>query len=261
MSSPTPLVVIPAPHLASGRVLGWSGGGYALPERYVAALGRAGARAVLLPPPGATPPEEALAPFDGLLLAGGGDIEPSFYGAGHHPKVYGTDAERDEAELALVGAAMDMGLPTLAICRGLQVLNVALGGTLHQHLPDLGGTHLHGHPVTGESVVHHVKLAAGTRLADACGREALRCMSHHHQGIDRLGQGLTPVAWSEDGLVEGFEADDGAWVVGVQWHPEITAAEDRSQQALFDGFVAHARHGAGRQARSSSAIRKARSMD
>jgi putative glutamine amidotransferase len=237
MPSPPPLVVIPAPHLASGRVLGWSGGGYALPERYVGALRRAGARPVLLPPPGATPPEEALAPFSGLLLAGGGDIEPRRYGAPPHPKVYGTDAERDEAELALVGAAIDAGLPTFAVCRGLQVLNVARGGTLHQHLPDLEGMHLHGHPVTGESVVHDVKLAAGTRLADACGREALRCMSHHHQGIDRLGDGLTPVAWSEDGLVEAIEADDGAWVVGVQWHPEITAAEDRSQQALFDGFV------------------------
>lgn len=255
-----PLVVIPAPHLASGRVLGWSGGGYALPERYVAALGRAGARPVLLPPAGAAPPQDALAPFDGLLLAGGGDIEPSHYGARPHPEVYGSDAERDEAELALVRAAVDMGLPTLAICRGMQVLNVALGGTLHQHLPEMEGMHLHGHPVTGESVLHHVKLAAGTRLAHACGREALRCMSHHHQGIDRLGWGLTPVAWSEDGLIEAAEADDGAWVVGVQWHPEISAAEDRYQQALFDGFVAQARL-AGRQPRSSSAMRKAKSID
>ncbi len=260
MPRPAPLVVIPAPHLASGRVLGWSGGGYALPERYVAALARAGARPVLLPPPGAVPPEDALAPFDGLVLAGGGDVEPWRYGGEQHPKVYGTDAERDEAELALVGAAMDMGLPTLAICRGMQVLNVALGGTLHQHLPEMEGMHLHGHPVTGESVLHHVKLAAGTRLAHACGREALRCMSHHHQGIDRLGRGLTPVAWSEDGLIEAAEADDGAWVVGVQWHPEITAAEDRYQQALFDGFVAQARLG-GSQPRSSSAMRKARSID
>ncbi len=253
MPSPAPLVVVPSPHLASGRVLGWSGGGYALPERYVAALRRAGARPVLLPPAAARPPEEALAPFSGLLLAGGGDIEPSRYGAGRHRDLYGIDAERDEAELDLVGAAMGMGLPTLAICRGLQVLNVSLGGTLHQHLPELEGMHLHGHPVTGESILHDVKLAAGTRLADACGCETLRCMSHHHQGIDRLGEGLSPVAWSDDGLVEAVEPEDGSWVVGVQWHPEVTAAEDRKQQSLFDGFVA--------QARSSSATRKARSMD
>ena len=245
MLSPAPLVVIPAPHLASGRVLGWSGGGYALPERYVAALERAGARTVLLPLSSAHPPEEALGPYSGLLLAGGGDLEPARYGAAPHPGTYGVHVQRDEAELALVAAAIEMGLPVMAICRGLQVLNVALGGTLHQHLPDLAGMHLHGrpgHPGPGESVMHDVKVAAGTRLADACGCETLRCTSHHHQGIDRLGQGLVATAWSDDGLVEGVEADaDGAWVVGVQWHPETTAAEDRCQQSLFDGFVAQTR--------------------
>lgn len=237
-----PLVVIPTPHLASGRVLGWSAGGYALPDRYVAALERAGARAVLLPPTSAIPPDDALAPFSGLLLAGGGDLDPKAYGAGPHPHVYGTHAERDEAELGLARVAVEMGLPVLAICRGLQVLNVAAGGTLHQHLPEIEGMHLHGHPVTGESVFHDVKVAAGTRLADACGCETLWCTSHHHQGIDRLGDGLVPTAWSGDGLVEGIEAeDDAAWVVGVQWHPEMTAAEDPLQQALFDGFAAQAR--------------------
>ena len=242
MASPAPLVVVPAPHLGSGRVLGWSGGGYALPDRYVAALRRAGARPVLLPPLGYGPAAEALAPFAGLLLAGGGDLEPSRYGAGPHPQVYGTDPDRDEAELDLALTAMETGLPVLAICRGLQVVNVALGGTLHQHLPEVEGLHLHGHPVTGQSVVHDVKLGSASRLAEACGCQTLRCTSHHHQAIDRLGRGLVATAWSEDGLVEGIELDsNGAWVVGVQWHPETTAAEDRSQQALFDGFVAQTR--------------------
>ena len=200
---------------------------------------------MLLPLTSAHPPEEALSPFAGLLLAGGGDVQPARYGAAAHPAQYGVQPERDEAELALATAAMDMGLPLMAICRGMQVLNVATGGTLHQHLPELAGTHLHGrpgHPGPGESVMHDVKVAAGTRLADACGRESLHCTSHHHQGIDRLGQGLVASAWSDDGLVEGVEAEsDEAWVVGVQWHPETTAADDPSQQALFDGFVAQTR--------------------
>ncbi len=246
MVSPAPLVVIPTPHLASGRVLGWTAGGYALPDRYVSALHRAGARPVLLPPTSALPAEEALAPFSGLLLAGGGDLEPASYGAAPHAAVYGTHAERDEAELALVKAAMRLALPVMAICRGLQILNVAAGGTLHQHLPEVEGTHAHGLPVNGTSVLHDVKVAAGTRLADVSGSEMLSCTSYHHQGIDRLGEGLVSTAWSDDGLVEGLEPDaDGPWVMGVQWHPEMTAAEDPSQQALFDGFVARAREYAG----------------
>jgi putative glutamine amidotransferase len=197
---------------------------------------------VLLPPTSATPPEEALAPFSGLLLAGGGDVEPACYGGGDHPEIYGTHAERDQAELALARAAIDMGIPVMAICRGLQILNVAAGGTLYQHLPDVEGMHPHGRPVMGASVFHDVKVASGTRLAEACGCETLYCTSHHHQGIDRLGQGLVPTAWSDDGLVEGVEAEaDESWVMAVQWHPEMTAADDPYQQALFDGFVAQAR--------------------
>jgi putative glutamine amidotransferase len=236
-SSP-PLVAVPAYHLAAGRVLEWSRGGYAVPEAYVASLRRAGARVALLPPDLGTPPADLLAPFAGLLLAGGGDVDPDRYGGGpHHPAVYGVDHERDEAELRLAGHAVETGLPVLAICRGMQLLNVALGGTLHQHLPDLQGMDLHGHPTRHAPVLHDVKVEAGTRLAHACGQVVLRCTSHHHQAVDRLGAGLAPVAWSGDGLVEGAELEGGAWVVGVQWHPELTAAEDATQQALFDGFV------------------------
>jgi len=201
---------------------------------------------VLLPPVGARAVEEALVAFDGLLLAGGGDIEPARYGARPHPEIYGTDPARDEAELTLVRAALGLGLPVLAVCRGLQVLNVALGGTLHQHLPELEGMDFHGHPRADASALHDVKVAAGTRLAEACSSEVLRCTSHHHQGIDRLGEGLAVVALSGDGLIEAVEpADpDAPWLVAVQWHPEMTAADDPLQQALFDGFVAEvAAHG------------------
>lgn len=234
-----PLVAIPAYHLAAGRVADWSRGGYAVPDAYVSALHRAGARAVLIPTMEIGDAETALAPFDGLLLAGGGDIHPSRYGGQPHPEVYGVDPARDAAELALVGAALAFGRPIFAICRGMQVLNVALGGTLHQHLADLQGMDLHGQPGHDLSVVHDVKVTEGTLLAQAGGRSVLRCTSHHHQAVDRLGAGLTAVAASGDGLVEAVELEDSGdqWVLGVQWHPEMTASEDRSQQALFTGLA------------------------
>ena len=238
-----PLVAIPTYHLHAGRVIDWARGGYAVPEAYVAALQRAGVRPVLLPPSPGADPAEVLAPFDGLLLAGGGDVDPDRYGAAStHPAVYGIDAERDQSELSLVPAAAAMDLPVFAICRGMQVLNVALGGTLHQHLPDLSGLDLHGHPAEDASVLHDVTVAGGSRLAGACDREALRCTSHHHQGVDRLADGLRAVAWSADGLIEGVEPDGDRWVLGVQWHPEMTAGEDPSQQALFDEFARFVGH-------------------
>ena len=129
-------------------------------------------------------------------------------------------------------------MPVLAICRGVQVLNVALGGTLHQHLPDDMGWSVHGTPRDGGAVRHDVRVSAGSRLAAACRTEAVVAMSHHHQGLDRLGDGLTATAWTADGLVEGVELSGPAWVVGVQWHPELSAADDPAQQSLFDSFVA-----------------------
>lgn len=233
-------MAIPAYHLAAGRVADWSRGGFAIPEAYVASLHRAGGRAVLLPATDSDDVVAALAPFDGLLLAGGGDIEPRRYGGGAHPEVYGVDPSRDAAEFALVGAALAAGLPIFAICRGMQVLNVALGGTLHQHLPDRQGLDLHGQPGRDLSVVHDVKVSEATILAQACGLPVLRCTSHHHQAVDVLGAGLRVVASTGDGVVEAVELVDAGsrWVLGVQWHPEMTASEDRSQQALFASLVA-----------------------
>ncbi|HVM01421.1 MAG TPA: gamma-glutamyl-gamma-aminobutyrate hydrolase family protein [Acidimicrobiales bacterium] len=238
MGRSTPLVAVAAYHLAAGRVVDWARGGYAVPEGYVACLRRAGCRPLLLPPAPDVPAGELLEPFGGLLLAGGGDVDPARYGAADvHPTIYGVDHVRDEAELALARAALAGGLPVLAICRGMQVLNVAGGGTLHQHLPDLQGMDLHGHPTRQSSVLHDVKVEAGSRLARACGREVLRCTSHHHQGVDRLGEGLVATGWSGDGLIEAIEVPGEQWAVGVQWHPEVTAAEDPVQQALFDEFA------------------------
>ena len=209
-----------------------------MPEPYVEALLRAGAEPAMLAPR-AGAPADLIDRFDGLVLIGGGDVEPKRYGATErHPEVYGTNPGRDDFEIALVGTVAETGMPTLAICRGVQVVNVAFGGTLHQHLPDVPGLITHGVPVGRAN--HEVKVAESSRLAEACGKVALVCASSHHQGLDSVGRDLMPVAWSEDGLVEAVERPDG-WLVAVQWHPEETAAEDPAQQGLFDAFVERAR--------------------
>ena len=221
--------------LVAGRVTGWHSGAYAVPTAYVEAIRRAEGRPVLVAPPD-DDPRSILDPFDGLLLIGGGDVEPHHYGAEEHRELYGRDPDRDRLELALVCLAAERGFPTLAICRGAQVVNVALGGTLHQHLPEMDGLAGHGLPAGGASASHQVTWAEGSRLAEACGRPVVDAYSSHHQGLDRLGAGLRPVAWTGDGLVEGVEHERG-WLVAVQWHPEATAERDPAQQALFDAFV------------------------
>ena len=237
-----PLVAIPTYHLGAGQVGNWQGA-YALPEPYVAALRAAGARTALLPPSQPAEPEELLAPFDGLLLAGGGDIEPARYGAADHPAQYGTDPDRDELELELARAAARLGVPTLGICRGVQLLNVAFGGTLVQHLPDADGGVEHRNEA--KQAMHGLRIEPGSRLAEALGQIEAEGLSHHHQGLDRLGEGLRPVAWAPDGLVEGIEREEG-WTVGVLWHPESTAAADPVQHRLLSAFVDVAsRHGQG----------------
>jgi putative glutamine amidotransferase len=235
-----PLVAVVAYHLPLGRVTKWDSGAYALPDTYVSALRRAGARPVLLSGPDAGPAEEILASFDGLVLAGGGDVDPALFGAQPHPRQYSVDVDRDGIEIDLVLAADHAGMQTLGICRGVQVVNVAFGGTLHQHLPDLPELGPHGTPRGGPPTTHDVKVSESSRLFSACGRATMDCLSSHHQGLDRLGDGLTPVASTGDGLVEAVERP-GGWMLAVQWHPEETAAEDPSQQALFDTFAEQAR--------------------
>ena len=239
----TPLIAVAGYRLAAGRVSGWDVSAIAVPEYYLTAVRRAGGWPAIVSAPDAEGPgaDEDPPGFDALLLVGGGDVDPARYGAKPHAEVYGTDRRRDEFEMRLVSDAVTAHRPVLAICRGIQVLNVALGGTLRQHLKDLPGAIPHGNPTEADPWVdHELKVSESSRIAQACGQVAFSARASHHQAVDRLGRGLRAVAWTEDGVIEAIEADRG-WVVGVQWHPERTAAEDETQQALFDALVHQAR--------------------
>lgn len=242
LSMAKPLIAIAAYRLNPGRVAMWGEtAAVALPATYVEALARAGGHPVLLSALDPGPASELLEPFDALVLAGGGDIDPATYGQETHAKVYGVDPNRDRMEMDLLAEAMRTHKPALCICRGMQVANVALGGTLTQHLPEVPDMGEHGVPLGG-GTVHEIRVAEGSRLADALGAAVAMATCHHHQGVDRLGEGLVASGWSADGLVEGLElADHGEpWLLGVQWHPEETAAGDPAQQALFGALVSEA---------------------
>jgi putative glutamine amidotransferase len=246
MDRSRPLIAVPAYRLEPGRVARWPEGGYGVPAPYVDALRRAGARTAILPPGEKADPDELLVAFDGLLLVGGGDVDPTRYGAERGAHDYGIEPGRDAFEIALLRAADRAAIPTLCICRGAQVMNVAFGGTLHQHLPDIDGLLEHGVPLDDTTSLHDVEPDQETRLATATETSSLRCASHHHQGIAVVGEGLRVAGRSSDGLVEAIERNaasdtDGGWILGVQWHPEETAATDPSQQALFDTLVRLAR--------------------
>jgi putative glutamine amidotransferase len=201
-----------------------------LPYNYLQALQRAGALALMLAPdPQLTAdPGEALALIDGLMLAGGADIDPASYGQEAHAETVATVPERDAFEIALVNAAIERDMPILGICRGMQLINVACGGTLLQHLPERFG-HSEHRRVMGsfEGSDHPVRLVEGSLAARAAGETLHLTKSHHHQGVDRLGGGLLVSGTSElDGLPEAIEMPDSRFVLGVQWHPE---ADDHSK--------------------------------
>jgi gamma-glutamyl-gamma-aminobutyrate hydrolase PuuD len=201
-----------------------------VPYDYVRAVERAGGRAVLVPPD-EDGIEEVLDALDGLIFSGGNDMAPESYGAEADPATNGTNPARDRGELALLTAALERDLPVLAICRGVEVLNVAREGDLVQHLPDVVGHEEH-RVVVGEFSEHTVRVDPSSRIGEV--RGAVK--SHHHQGLGRLGKGLREVAWAEDGIVEAVEDPDKRFLVGVLWHPE--AGED---QRLFEQLVEAAR--------------------
>jgi putative glutamine amidotransferase len=203
-------------------------------QPYLQALRRAGGEGVVVLPDRGLVDRlpKLLARFDGLLLTGGGDVDPRRYGATTvHDEVAGIDVDHDAFELAAFRTAVDLDLPVLAICRGCQIVAVAQGGTLDQHITDDEVDVQHrGH-------LHEVEVEEGSRLAAAVGARSLSVSSRHHQAVADVGRGLRVTARASDGVVEGVEFPD-RWVVGVQWHPEDTAADDPAQQGLFDAFVA-----------------------
>jgi putative glutamine amidotransferase len=204
-----------------------------VPADYVRAVERAGGRPLLVPP-AKNGVVETLDAVDGLVFSGGADLDPALYGQEPHPKTAGVGEERDRAELALLEGALERDMPVLAICRGSQVLNVARGGDLVQHLPEVVGDEKHKH-TPGTFADHDVSLEEGTRLAEILGDHA-PVKSHHHQGFGRVGVGLRVAAHAEDGTIEAVEDPSHRFALGVLWHPE--AGEDAK---LFEELVRQAR--------------------
>ncbi len=238
-----PLILVPGRPLRPGRISGWWDGAVGAPSAYVEALQRAGGReAVLMPVEGTSETEAAalVRRFDGLLLMGGGDVDPARYGEERHAEVLGVSARRDAFELALSRAAVEAGLPVLAVCRGMQVLNVALGGTLHQHI-DGDSDVPHRDPEGEGDALHAVRFEPGSRIARALGKERTEVVASHHQALAKLAPRLVATGWAEDDHVEAVEHEEG-WIVGVQWHPERSAEADPEQQRLFDALVQHAQN-------------------
>jgi putative glutamine amidotransferase len=203
-----------------------------VPLSYVRAIERAGGRPLVIPPSeGAI--EETLSVLDGILFSGGSDLDPALYDAEAHPETQGVHEARDRAEMALLGAALERDMPVLAVCRGSQVLNVARGGDLVQHLPEVLGHEEHKH-TPGEYSDHDVTLKPDTCVGGILGDRA-PVKSHHHQGFGRIGEGLREAGYAEDGTVEALEDPSKRFAVGVLWHPE-----EGEDMALFEALVQQA---------------------
>ena len=215
----------------------WDRDTFLLQRSYVEAIQRAGGVAIMLPPDPAVKadPDRVLDVLDGLILAGGRDVDPALYGAERHPETDPPVTERDEFEIALARRALERDLPLLGICRGMQVMNVARGGTLVQDLPEHVGHEDHRRALgTFEGNDHPVHLTEGSLAAGAAGEVSHGTLSHHHQGIDRVGDGFRVTGWADDDeLPEALEDPDRRFALGVQWHPE---ADERSRviAALVD---------------------------
>jgi putative glutamine amidotransferase len=233
------MVIVALTGRRMGRTQKWPyTGAAALPRAYLDAVVRAGGQPVIVND--ARDPKELLSRVDALVLTGGPDLDPARYGETAHPSVYGVDAADDEFECSLTEAALVRSVPTLAICRGIQVLNVARGGTLHQHIADDPGVPAHGEPgVLDGARRHEVTLDADSLVADVMDATRVTASCHHHQAIAELGDGLRVVGRAKDGIVEALEID-GAFLLAVQWHPEDTAEDDPAQQRLFDALVRRA---------------------
>jgi putative glutamine amidotransferase len=215
----------------------WDQEAHLVADSYVSAVQRTGAIAVLLPVD-TRAPLELLDRIDGLLLIGGADLDPSSYGAERDPDTESTYRDRDDFELTLLKGAIERGMPVFGICRGMQIINVAFGGTLMQHIPQVEGANPHRKAVgTFDGTEHSIALEPGSLTADAAGEEVHEAHCHHHQAIDELGEGLVVSGRAGDGVIEAVEVGDGRWILGVQWHPE---ADERSR--MLSAFADAARN-------------------
>ena len=213
---------------------------FSIPCEYVDVVREAGGVPLVLPPV-ESEVRETLDVVAGLILPGGGDVDPAHYGGGHHEALYGISGERDHFELALARAALARtDLPVLCVCRGMQLVNVALGGDLVAHIPDRYGTRVAHRAPQLKPAQHPVRIDPASRLAGILGTSALDVQSIHHQAVGTLGAGLRAVAWAEDGVVEAMESEDHPFVVAVQWHPELDALSDPRPLRLFESFVERA---------------------
>lgn len=209
---------------------------FSLPTGYVDAVRLAGGVPIVLPV-GEPDPGKLLEPLEALVISGGGDVDPTAYGGRTHETVYSVCEERDAFEFALTRAALaDTRVPMLCICRGLQVLNVTCGGSLHVHLPDAVGERVDHRLPERRPAAHRVRVDPDSRLAAILGVTECEIVSWHHQAIDRLGDDLRPVAWADDGVVEAVEHVRHPWCLGVQWHPEMQLG-DPIQSRLFAALV------------------------
>ena len=210
-------------------------------EKYIEAILKAGGLPVLIPNLLPDPAlEELRQRLDGILFTGGPDVDPALFGGDIHPKVYGVYAERDRTEIALIRRAAETRQPFMGICRGIQVINVALGGSLYTHIPDFVPDALHHWDNKAKQRVHEVRIAEGSVLARITSSTSLATNSMHHQGIKDVAPQLKATAWASDGLVEGVELPAHPFALGVQWHPEWLADDDK-MLALFRALVTAAK--------------------
>jgi putative glutamine amidotransferase len=235
----TPIIGITAYH-TSADWRGWSEEGALLPWTYVTSIRNHGGSAMLLPPNGdaavaSAEAENIVSRLDGVIIAGGSDIDPAIYGAPAHPQTVANAPDRDVWELAIAEAALKLRVPVLGICRGMQMLNVACGGTLHQHIPDIVRHDGHSGDSKGFGS-HRVRVTAGKTVLSILpdGGEYFEVPTHHHQAADKVGDGLVAVAWANDGIIEAVESESpDDFIVGVQWHPE-----EGKDFRLFQALVA-----------------------
>lgn len=225
--------------VARGRT---DGGRYCAKAAYVDAIRRAGGEPLLFLP-GAPDPSRLLRLVDAAVLLGGGDVDPKHFGGRGHPASGPPDEEQDASEIQIIRLLAAGRLPLLGICRGVQVMNVALGGTLHEHVADAFGETVPHRASPQGSVAHEVFVEADSLLARVLGTRRCSVSSSHHQALRDVAPGLSVTARAADGVIEAVEKAGHPWFIGVQWHPEVTAADDAVQQRLFNALVAAAEAG------------------